>query len=71
MNYVDKCKEKYITPVKEWQYRHMFNNKFNLSFHQPHSDTCKKCDFFKKGLKTAKTQSAIKDMQRPKTEESP
>lgn len=31
---------------KEWYelYRHIFNRKFNLSFHQPLSDTCNKCD---------------------------
>jgi hypothetical protein len=28
--YVDKC-EKNITPVKEWQYHHTFNNEFNFS----------------------------------------
>jgi hypothetical protein len=31
--YVDKCKEKNIIPVMEWQYRHIFNNEFNLNFH--------------------------------------
>jgi hypothetical protein len=33
--YVGKCKEKNITPVEEWHYHHIFNNEFNLSFHQP------------------------------------
>jgi hypothetical protein len=26
--YVDKCKEKNITPVKEWHYCHIFYNEF-------------------------------------------
>jgi hypothetical protein len=36
---------KKMSPVKEWQYRHICNYEFNFSFHQPHSDTCNKCGF--------------------------
>lgn len=44
--YLQFCEEQEKRPVKEWLYRDIFNRDFNLSFHQPHSDTCNKCDSF-------------------------
>lgn len=45
-------KEKYADnrlakSVKESFYRHVFNTQFNLHFHVPSKDTCKKCDEYK------------------------
>ena len=45
--YVEKCGESGVQPVKRWAYRRVFDTKFNLSFHPPRKDTCKKCDIFK------------------------
>ena len=45
--YVQKCEEDGSEPVKGSMYRHIFNTKFNLSFHSPWKDTCKKCDSLK------------------------
>ena len=44
--YPEKCQDLQIQPVKEWCYRRIFVTDFNLSFHRPHTDTCKKCDAF-------------------------
>ena len=44
--YQEKCQDLQIQPVKEWCYRRIFVTDFNLSFHRPHTDTCKKCDAF-------------------------
>ena len=51
--YVDRCAETGMSPVKEWYYRHIFNTKFNLSFHPPRKDTCKRCDVHKVQLAAA------------------
>jgi hypothetical protein len=45
--YVEEMQTVNVNPVKEWCYRHVFNTKFNLTFHQPRKDTCKRCDLFK------------------------
>jgi len=45
--YVSKCQQSGIYFVKSWAYRHVFNTQFNLSFHPPRKDTCKKCDIYK------------------------
>ena len=34
----------YKPEVKEWLYRKIFNEEFNLSFGYPRSDTCETCD---------------------------
>jgi len=44
--YADECKASSMTEVSEWVYRRIFNCNFNLSFHMPKSDTCKKCDTY-------------------------
>ena len=50
--YTDECTVASEAPVSEWVYGRIFNGEFNLAFHQPKSDTCKKCDMFavQKGL---------------------
>ena len=48
--YEEQCKNDGIQPVKVWAYRQIFNSSFNLYFHQPDKDTCKKCDKFKAEL---------------------
>lgn len=45
--YVKYCRSKSFVPASESFYRQTFNTKFNLSFHQPLKDTCRKCDKFK------------------------
>lgn len=54
--YKEFCTEKQKKPVKEWLYREIFNTSFNLSFHQPHTDTCNKCDNFANLLKAVKDE---------------
>lgn len=43
----NKCKENTTDSVKLSTYRHILTTRFNLSFHSPWKDTCKKCDFFR------------------------
>jgi hypothetical protein len=59
--YVQKCAEDDTEPVKDSMYRHIFNTKFNLAFHAPWKDTCKKCDCMKTAIE------AEKDICRRKT----
>ena len=44
--YVDECAANNMTAVSEWVYRRIFNCDFNLNFHVPKTDTCKKCDAY-------------------------
>jgi len=39
--------------VKEWLYRKIFNEEFNLSFGYPRSDTCEKCDLLHVAIQNA------------------
>ena len=47
-------------PVKESFYRHIFETDFNLHFHQPLKDTCRRCDSFEMQLKCDSGNSQIK-----------
>ena len=47
VSYKQQCLEEGKTFVKEWKYRQVFNEEFNLAFGYPRSDTCKTCDGFK------------------------
>lgn len=40
-----------LKTLREWQFRHIFNTEFNLSFHALQTDTCKNCDQLKHALK--------------------
>ena len=41
--------------VKEWLYRKIFNEEFNISFGYPRSDTCERCDLLKVAIDSAQT----------------
>lgn len=45
--YLDWCKDKGISPVKESYYRRIFCSEYNIGFKLPKSDTCKTCDFLR------------------------
>lgn len=36
--------ENEIKAIVDWTYRDIFKKVFDLHFHQPHNDTCQKCD---------------------------
>ena len=42
--------KKYSGMIKEWQYRRIFQDEFNLSFGYPRTDTCGKCDLLQTKL---------------------
>ena len=44
--YIEQCRESGLQTVSEWVYRRIFNCDFNLAFHSPSTDTCKKCDMY-------------------------
>ena len=50
--YCEYCKKNNIKHEKESQYRKIFNEEFNLSFHAPANDTCAKCDQFNLRLRS-------------------
>lgn len=50
--YCLQCNENDCVPLKEFQYRKIFNEEFNLSFHHPANDTCAKCDRYNLVLKS-------------------
>ena len=43
--------------VKEWLYRKIFNEEFNLSFGYPRSDTCETCDLLHIAIQASKSDS--------------
>ena len=45
--YDPDLKEEDQPQVKEWLYRKIFNEEYNISFGYPRSDTCEKCDLLK------------------------
>ncbi len=45
--YIERCNQENDQPIKLWQYRSIFDTKFNLAFKPPQKDTCKKCDLYK------------------------
>lgn len=44
-------KNKISNPVSYYIFQEVFNKQFNLHFHAPISDSCKKCDMFNTRLK--------------------
>lgn len=68
--YVMQCKRENVHDKliwKEWLYRKIFNEEFNLSFYSPSKDTCDNCDKFQLQIKqetnTAERQK-IEEMQK-------
>ncbi len=49
--------------VKEWLYRKIFNEEFNLSFGYPRSDTCETCDLLHIEIQAAKSESERMESQ--------
>ena len=49
--------------VKEWLYRKIFNEEFNIGFGYPRSDTCEKCDLLKLAVDNAQTESEHSELQ--------
>ena len=54
--YFTECEVQGVTPVKESFYRNIFSRDFNLKFHAPRSDTCKKCEELKMNIATARNE---------------
>ena len=44
-------------PVSNFVFRKIFNEEFNLSFHPPVSDSCRKCDAYAIKIKAAETEA--------------
>lgn len=44
-------------PVSNFVFRKIFNEQFNLSFHPPVSDSCRKCDAYNIKIKAAQTEA--------------
>lgn len=49
--YCTECKKENRAVLSEWMFRHIFNTKFNLSFHKLKIDTCHTCDQIEAKLK--------------------
>ena len=45
--YVEECKKESVEPVSSRQYRKIFNENFNMSFHKPKKDQCSTCTIYK------------------------
>jgi len=48
--------------VKESMYRHIFNQKFNLTLHPPRKDTYKKCDYLRTAIDAEKNSCKRKSL---------
>ncbi|CAI6376053.1 unnamed protein product [Macrosiphum euphorbiae] len=53
-------KQEHNDPVSKYVFRQIFDKDFNLSFHPPVSDSCKKCDIFITKIKTASEEDIVK-----------
>ena len=49
--------------VKEWLYRKIFTEEFNISFGYPRSDTCETCDLLKVAIDAAPTEEECTKLQ--------
>ena len=49
--------------VKEWLYRKIFNEEYNIGFGYLRSDTCEKCDMLKVGSDNATTEEERSEIQ--------
>ncbi|XP_046684566.1 uncharacterized protein LOC124370321 [Homalodisca vitripennis] len=64
--YKNHCYTLNTQPLSESMYRKVFNFEFNLHFHQPHKDTCVKCDTFKMKLAIAEDEEEKRNIERMK-----
>jgi hypothetical protein len=55
----DVWKEENISPVKEWQYCHKFNNLLNVNSYQLRSKMFNKCNFFNMAFKSSKNKHLL------------
>ncbi|KAL4153193.1 hypothetical protein QTP88_001026 [Uroleucon formosanum] len=53
-------KQEHNDPVSMYVFRQIFDQDFNLSFHPPVFDSCKKCDIFITKIKTASEEDKVK-----------
>lgn len=53
-------KQEHNDPISKYVFRQIFDRDFNLSFHPPVSDSCKKCDIFITKIKTASNEDKVK-----------
>lgn len=58
--YCSNCDTDRRNKLSEWHFRKIFNTKFNLSFHKPKVDTCKKCDILEIKIKNSLGRSNVK-----------
>lgn len=49
--------------VKEWLYRKIFNEEYNLSFGYPRSDTCETCDLLHVAIQASKSENESMEVQ--------
>ena len=49
--------------VKEWLYRKIFNEEYNLSFGYPRSDTCETCDLLNVAIQASKSENESMEVQ--------
>lgn len=49
--------------MKEWLYRKIFNEEFNLSFGYPRSDTCETCDLLHASVQASKSEEERAELQ--------
>jgi hypothetical protein len=72
--YVEECNAKGKPSSKEWLFRKVFNEEFNLSFKQPEVDTCDTYDSFKMKLQimsmTEDERSAVDEEKKCHLEEA-
>lgn len=50
-------------PVSNFVFRKIFNEEFNLSFHPPISDSCRKCDAYAIKIKAAETEADKRNLE--------
>ena len=63
--YEPQVKETGAKPVvKEWLYRKIFTEEFNLSFGYPRSDTCETCDLLQIAIKASDSEVEREKLQR-------
>lgn len=57
-------KDDTLEPISSFMFSKIFNESFNLRFHAPISDCCKKCDLFNNKIKCAESEQLKQELQR-------